>query len=72
MSVPQRAVDVLKQQRGKPICDDCLTGLAGFPRRQMGNLIAATLACTSEYARDRGTCSRCASTNKLVTRVMKA
>ncbi|QYK49103.1 MAG: hypothetical protein KF838_04450 [Phycisphaeraceae bacterium] len=69
-SNPERVVDVLRTGSRPALCDDCIAASAGITNRIAVNPIATALGLTSDFVRDKDTCSRCRKA-KLVTRAVK-
>jgi len=59
MTNPEQIVGFLQRNKAKTFCDDCLASELQLARRQEAAVITATLGLTSDYVRERGTCSIC-------------
>ena len=70
MDNPQRIHTVLVERTPKPLCDDCLAGLADISPRQQVNVIARSLGLTTDFERAHSQCSQCGD-DKLVTRSLR-
>lgn len=69
-SNPEKVVGVLRADRSRALCDDCVAQLAGIKNRVAVNPITTALGLTSEFRREKTACSRCRET-KLVTRALR-
>jgi len=70
MDNPEHAHRTLTERTPNRLCDDCLAELAGISPRQQVNVIARTLALTTDFDRAHGKCSECGD-EKLVTRSLR-
>lgn len=70
-TLPERAAAVLRSDTSKWICDDCLALLAEINQRQTEHTIASSFGLTSDFAREKGPCSRCRET-KTVTKALRS
>jgi hypothetical protein len=59
MTIPERVHDLLRGNRHKDFCDDCITTVLGLARRQEVAPITKALGLTVEFVRQSGSCSRC-------------
>jgi hypothetical protein len=69
-SIPERIHDFLHDRLGRAYCDDCVQERLGLKWRQQVQMITATLAVTTLFARALGICSTCGQ-EKQVTRATK-
>ena len=70
MDNPELAFLLITKLTPKPLCDDCLATLSGISPRQQVNIIARSLALTTDFDRQDGKCSECGG-DKLVTRSLR-
>lgn len=69
-SNPEKVVGVLRADRSRSLCDDCVALLAEIKNRVAVNPITTALGLTSDFTREKATCSRCREI-KLVTRACR-
>jgi hypothetical protein len=69
-SNPEKVVEVLRADRSRSLCDDCVALLAEIKNRVAVNPITTALGLTSDFEREKATCSRCREI-KLVTRAVR-
>jgi len=69
MYIPERVVNFLNRHPGKSFCDQCIQSECELKRPEQVARVTATLALSPDYQRVRCQCSRCASLNRLATRV---
>ena len=66
MTKPKLIASFLRENKGKAICDDCLFSELKLANRQQANVHTAAFAETSDFTKEKATCSICHET-KLVT-----
>ena len=69
-SNPEKVVELLRSDRTRAICDDCIAELAGIKNRIAVNPITSSLGLTSDFEREKLPCARCDKT-KLATRAIR-
>ena len=67
MKVPERVAQFLKDKQPARYCDDCLADQLELERRQQAQQATAALAAGSGFLREKGRCSLCGKTAKLVS-----
>jgi hypothetical protein len=67
---PGRIHVFLTRHEPKPFCDDCIAKELGLARRQLVQPITAALGLTTDYRKEKGTCSLCKS-EKPITRSVR-
>lgn len=70
MDNPEHIHRLLTARTPKALCDDCIASLAGISPRQQVNVIARSLALTTDFDRANGRCGDCGA-EKLVTRSLR-
>lgn len=73
MTEAEQIVGFLQKNKPKAYCDDCITDELGLKRRQRAERVTLPLGLTSDYQREKGTCSSCKNDRpKLVIRASRA
>ena len=68
-TTPERVYGFIRERTPAPICDDCVAKWTGAARENVNPLTQA-LGLTSDFTKERGTCSTCQG-SKLVTRSLR-
>jgi hypothetical protein len=66
MSRAQDINDFVKRREPAAFCDDCIAKKLELPRRQQSAAITETLGTTTDFTREHGLCSVCASEKKVI------
>lgn len=59
MTEAEQITGFLQKNKPKAFCDDCITSELGLTRRQRAARVTNPLGLTSDYVREKGTCSVC-------------
>jgi hypothetical protein len=65
VTIADRITRWLRQNRGA-FCDECIAKQLALSRREQANRVARSLSKTSNFLRDRGTCSICGAERKVI------
>ncbi|MCA9278917.1 MAG: hypothetical protein H6815_12065 [Phycisphaeraceae bacterium] len=65
-SNPEKVFALLRKNKSKRLCDDCVAELAEIKNRIAVNPITSAFGLTSDFLREKDACSRCGKV-KLVT-----
>ena len=67
MSRPQEVNDFITSKRPAPVCDKCIADGLGFTNKTAHvPQITAALATTSDFTRDKRSCSICGDTKTVI------
>jgi len=69
-SVPQRVNDFVTSKYPHVVCDPCIVDALGLTQQAHAAQITGALGTTSDFVRERGTCSLCKN-NRVVIRATR-
>lgn len=69
MGIPEDVVAFLRNHPGVSFCDDCIQSQLKLKRRQQAQRVTDAIKLTSDFVREKASCSEC-KTDKLVTKAV--